>query len=334
MSEAQAAADGAAEAVAPETPDAANDNGDVAAPAPEASPEGMTAEQGSAMAEAIENAEEVRPGVHRVKIDGEEIEVSTEELERGYQRARAAAKRFEEASALRKQLDSEKEQIRGWVESLKGDPITMLEQLGVDMRSKIEEHYSTLLAREQMSPEQRELHDLKAKMRQQESEKAERERQAREQAEQAAATQYRERFTSELTEALDMAGIPADDRAAYIPQAAALMRASLREDGTSALTVQDIARHLVEEEGKRRDRFVSSRFAELQELDGDALLEAIPETIQSKLRAALLAKVKNPAEKGVRVAPPKPKAKPQGQPKRRITSAEAFTALLNERRGL
>lgn len=63
------------------------------------------------------------PRKYKVKVDGFESEVEESELINSYQKGRSADKRFQEASDLRKQLET-------FVENAKADPYQLLEQLG------------------------------------------------------------------------------------------------------------------------------------------------------------------------------------------------------------
>lgn len=63
------------------------------------------------------------PRKYKVKVDGLESEVDETELINSYQKGRSADKRFQEASDLRKQLET-------FVENAKADPTQLLEQLG------------------------------------------------------------------------------------------------------------------------------------------------------------------------------------------------------------
>lgn len=77
--------------------------------------------------EPIAPQEEVQipeaPRKYKVKVDGLESEVEESELINSYQKGRSADKRFQEASDLRKQLET-------FVENAKADPTQLLEQLG------------------------------------------------------------------------------------------------------------------------------------------------------------------------------------------------------------
>lgn len=117
-------------------------------------------------AAADEPAEE-KPAetLHKVKIDGEEFEVSTEELKNGYMRQRAFTKKTQEVAARSKELAAEKaaltgekEKVRGWFKALVSPNaapervVAQLERAGVPMR-EIVAQYAEMMAAELEMPE-------------------------------------------------------------------------------------------------------------------------------------------------------------------------------------
>jgi hypothetical protein len=58
----------------------------------------------------------------RIKVDGEEIEVSFDTLKSSHQKDKASQKRFEQASAKERQLMAREQQLRQYAESLKRQP--------------------------------------------------------------------------------------------------------------------------------------------------------------------------------------------------------------------
>lgn len=142
-------ADGAEDTAAEEQVDAAPEGGD----------------------EPIEAADDQEPAdkpaetMHKVKVDGEEFEVSTEELKNGYMRQRAFTKKTQEVALRAKEVAAEKaavtqekQKIRGWFKSLVGPAaspervVAQLERAGVPMR-KIVAEYAEMMAAELELPE-------------------------------------------------------------------------------------------------------------------------------------------------------------------------------------
>lgn len=67
---------------------------------------------------------------HKVKIDGQELELDLEELKAGYQQAKSSQKAFQDAAKL-------KDEVIQLVNMIKQDPISVMNRLNIDMKSLI-----------------------------------------------------------------------------------------------------------------------------------------------------------------------------------------------------
>ncbi len=67
---------------------------------------------------------------HKVKIDGQELEIDLEELKAGYQQAKSSQKAFQDAAKL-------KDEVIQLVNMIKQDPISVMNRLNIDMKSLI-----------------------------------------------------------------------------------------------------------------------------------------------------------------------------------------------------
>lgn len=141
---------------------------------------------------------------YTVKVNGEEIEVSQDELIRGYSTNKAAQEKFREADAMRKQAEK-------FVEMLQEDPAYVLEQMGMDVRSLAEHYLAERLQYESLSDEERELIEAKQKLARYEAQqKAQQEEQyQRELSEKVEAA--RGEYVTRINTALDTAGLPQTD---------------------------------------------------------------------------------------------------------------------------
>jgi hypothetical protein len=106
------------------------------------------------------------PKKYKVKDGDDELEVDESELVRGYQRARAATKRFEEAAALRSQME-------GVIKSLKSDTIGTLKRLGIDPRTLSEGYLKQVLEDEMLQQQDPRAYKLRKQQQELEREKAE-----------------------------------------------------------------------------------------------------------------------------------------------------------------
>ena len=91
------------------------------------------------------------PKKHKVKVDDQEMEVDESELVRGYSKAQASQKRFEEAAKLRREADEK-------ISKFKNSPIDALAELGLDPEELAEAIYLRKIERAiqmELSPEER-----------------------------------------------------------------------------------------------------------------------------------------------------------------------------------
>lgn len=139
----------------------------------------------------------------KVKVDGKEVEVTLDELKKGYSHGRAAAQRMEQATLQMKQAEE-------FIRVLKEDPIKVLTdpRLGVNARKVAEEYLLAQLEEDAMDPRDKELRDTKKRL----AEKEEAEKRAKEEQEQkrleAEKAKYREHYQAEIIAALDKSGLP------------------------------------------------------------------------------------------------------------------------------
>lgn len=150
---------------------------------------------------------------HKVKVSGEEIEVSLDELKSGYGRMKAATQKFQEASELIKEVDKREGVIKRFVDGMRrGDPgelASLLRKVGVDPDRFAEAHLRNVLKLADMPPHERGMMEL-----QREREAFERERQtAQQQREEQAINAETETtlntYVSEAKAAFQAAGVTA-----------------------------------------------------------------------------------------------------------------------------
>lgn len=119
--------------------------------------------------------------MHEVTIDGKKSKVTLAELKRGYGHNKVATQRLQEAAQIREQ----NKKFSGIFESIRSTPENFWQlgdALGLDTRKMAAEIVLQEMRRESLTPEQRELEDLREFKKTQETErqKAERERAERE----------------------------------------------------------------------------------------------------------------------------------------------------------
>ena len=159
---------------------------------------------------------------HKLKVDGEEIEVDEDELKRGYSHQRAANRILQEGKAARKQAEEFISMMKD-----KGQLKQALQKLGYDPRALAEEMLIAELEEEKLDPRDRELRDTKTKLktledldkRQKEAVEAKRDAELK--------TKFAADYTKQFTDALGESKLPANKQtvakmAGYIHQSAKL----------------------------------------------------------------------------------------------------------------
>jgi hypothetical protein len=158
-------------------------------------------------AETVEEPPKEEPKTFKVKVDGKELDVTLDELQRGYSLERAARTKMEQAAKMRKEADSIRQDVEQFIVSAKKDPLVLFrlaEQLGYDSSELAEKMLADKIAAELMTPEQKLQKQLEAERRRLEDERRsiESERLERE------TSTYRATFERDFGEALTAAKLP------------------------------------------------------------------------------------------------------------------------------
>lgn len=131
-----------------------------AAPVSSASPTPVPATEAFKATESVESNPSNTPKLkYKVKVDGNELEVEENDLVANYQKGVSADKRFKEAAELKKQLEM-------FVDNVKSNPEFLLKELGINpyefYQNKLLEHLEREHSESQLTPDQKELRELKA----------------------------------------------------------------------------------------------------------------------------------------------------------------------------
>lgn len=153
----------------------------------------------------------------KVTVDGQEVEVDEDELKKGYSKASAADKRFNEAALSRKEAETV---LRMFKES----PRQAMQQLGLDVRKLAEEVIQDELRDAMLTPEQKELRKYKGELERYQTSEKEARAQYEKQQQDAEMERYTETIQNEIVQTLNTAGLPRTEktisRIAYYMQAA------------------------------------------------------------------------------------------------------------------
>lgn len=179
----------------------------------EAPSEELTAtpkEEEEASAEEIPNAAPSGEGgpvdgsrTFKLKVDGEEVEITEAEAILLAQRGKAADKRFQEASALRKQAEEV-------INLLKSDPRKALQhpEINVDIRELAEEVLKEHLEVEMMDDKEKQIYKLQKELEQKEAERKATEETKRAEQMKIEEERYTKQYEKDINDTLQSSGLP------------------------------------------------------------------------------------------------------------------------------
>lgn len=170
----------------------------------------------------LEHAEPDEPEAWRVKINGQEREVTREQALKDYELRQASYERMEQAATKEKSVKLLMSRLQG---ATPDQFAAFMERLGHDPLAFAEAIASHYLKRAKLTPEQRELEDLRYERSRFERERAEYEQQQREQHVQAQIPVQIQRITAAYHSAMDQAGVPAAEKV----RAALVQRMAIRD---------------------------------------------------------------------------------------------------------
>lgn len=256
-----------------------------------------------------EVTEDVDPNtaLYEVKVDGESIKVTLDEMMKGFQLGSAAHKKFQEAARAQKEA-------RQLEEMLKTNPIEAAFKAGVSpqaMRELMEKYLYDQIKYEELSPEQRELEDLrrfKAEQEQQRQAQKEQEQKAQQQKE---IEYYQTQYVASYEAALQKAGIPKSETA--VSRIAQIQLDAL-ENGWE-MPVEMAVDQFASEQRSLVDKYIES-------LTEDQVEQVLGKDRLKAIRKKELAKLKNPVSSNTRV-----ESNQQQQKTEKISASDFFSNL-------
>jgi len=233
---------------------------------------------------------------HKLKVDGQEIEVDEEELKRGYTHQKAANKMLQEGKASKKQAEEFINMMKD-----KGKLFDVIKKLGHDPRKLSEEFLLSQLEDEMMDPREKEFRETKTKLqRYEELEKAQRDAETKKR-DDALKAKFADDYTKQFTEALKDTNLPPTkaavaEMAKYIHRAAK-MNFQMTPKEAAQLVKEDI-------ETAHRNLYGEADAETLMKLLGDQGLQKLRTYDTSRLKDPA-ANLKTPLDQGE--AAPRPR---------------------------
>lgn len=287
--------------------------------APEVTP--APAPEGGAP-EAVKEAKKEAARLHKLKLDGEEVEVDDDELKRGYQLSKTGYKRLEEASVLRKQVE-------GFIAGFQSDPVATLRQLaggagpqGKAFRDAVEKYLYEEMSREQWSPEKKALYDAEQRLAATERERTALTEQRKREVFQQQQAHWAQKYEADISAAISAPDVGLPKTPSVVRRMAELMSKSLKLG--LEVDPHDVAK-LVKRE------FLDAQKEVLSGLDGAALMKLLGPELAKKIRQHEVAQLKTRPGEGTD-APTKAPARPAPDaPKRAVMRERDFDAFVRDR---
>jgi hypothetical protein len=238
-----------------------------------------------------------------VSVDGKKLRVSLEDLKREYTLKQASFSRFEEAANMRKQADEVLGRLKDPNKALEllTDPKYGLSEDQV--RSAFEKWYTDrVITRAEMTPEQRELSDAKARLKAYEEQEAKKAQDAQSEQEKQKDSQLVQQLQTEILQTLEESKLP---KTKFTMNRIAYWTRVNEAKGLNA------PRELIIGQVKKEMREVVSTL--LESSDGDMLFDVLGPNTVKKVRSHDLARIRA-QRTAPKVETPKPESSKSGEP--------------------
>ncbi len=248
-------------------------------PAPQAPAAQPTAKAQNQSPEA--NAVSAQPTIEDVEIELDEgMRFKKSELRDRIRRQKELEKgsyeRFQQAAQIRKQTES-------LIQQAKEDPAGFLRQTGIDPEEFAKSFIQDRVKYYEMTPEQRELQELKQKLQQTEEEKRLSKEQQEKQVYQQQVEQYQQYFDQQFSQAMQQVSLP--KTAGAVKRMAEKLEVYL-QDGVP-VSVLDVAREVKQD-------YIDEYQSTLSEWDDESFGKVFSGKIRERSRNSLVKDVKSP----------------------------------------
>lgn len=256
---------------------------------------GATPKAQGSTSEMVAEAAKEAVRKHKLKVDGQEIEVDEDELKRGYSHQKAANKILQEGKQAKKQAEQFLNMLKD-----KGQVLTALKKLGYDdkaLRELSEEYLTETLKYEMLDERERKLIETEKKLRAYEEMEARQKKEAEETRLNEMKKKFSEEYSQKFVEALKESRLPANktmvsEMAKYIHRASKI---------GFEMTPQEAAK-LVREDVENAHRNLYG------DVDAETLAKLLGEQGLQKLRSYDVSRLKDP---NAQLKTPQEQAEPQ-----------------------
>lgn len=172
--------------------------------------------------------------MHKITVDGSEMEVDDDELKRGYSHNKAAEKKMQEAAMSKKEAAEVMRMLRE-------QPKEAMRRLGLNPRQFAEMVINEELQEAMLSPKDRELRDYKAQVARYQADEQRAMQEYKQQQQEAETARLTEQIQTQMIDALQSSGIP---QTSYTVMRIIHYMEAADKAGFHDITPQDVIEHV------------------------------------------------------------------------------------------
>lgn len=233
--------------------------------------------------------------IRKLKVNGKEVEVPIEELEKSYGLDRAAQEKFKAAKEERLAAQRDRAEIQQLMQRLRDDPFGTVAELDPEAYQRsVQKELDYYKQLQGMDPKDRDIVAMQHKLQKLEAEKTELTQRQQEQQLQQMTQSYHEYYQRAFPEALQQAGVEVSDRTFR-------QMARIASDASSAgveWTPESIAEIVADEERKLSEGYRNSRKQKLSSAQAEevykAFVEEYGDEVLNKFREHDVKRVREP----------------------------------------
>lgn len=253
-------------------------------------------------------------------IDGEQVELTRDQMVEYAQKGKAAVKRFQEAAQLRKEVESQRKAIQA---ALHGKPEDLFDMkiknglmTGEDLEQWIIQKALEIAERPELTPEQQRMMEMERELEELRKTKEDQEKSRKDAELQVQIQEAEDNFAREIMAEIQNGGLDADPFT--IQQVASVLQSSIDHEGRVTVSTRDAVEYIKsQEKNNYRDYVKSLELEKLESLLGEDVLK--------QLRSKDLEKLKNPAAKPISAA--EKIMSQSSEPAKKMSATEFFKSL-------
>ena len=232
------------------------------------------------------------PQLFELKVDGQVLHLTQEEVIELAQKGKSSVKRFQEAAQAKKEIAAERAAIQAALHGRPEDLFDMKFKAGLmrpeDLEQWIIQKAIELADREELTPEQRKMKEMEDELNRYKAQKEEEEQKTRTESFHREVERAKEDFSTKILNEINSGGLEASPFA--IQRVASVLRDSMDDQGNITIEVADAVQYVKEQEHGSYNEYIKS-------LEVDRLESLFGEEKLKKIRSKDLEKLKNPAGK-------------------------------------